>query len=561
MHLLYSLATSNPVGKINVANTVATENNICILLSLIEKERKAEQLLASSPGAKLNSPVIGYCVDLIDITIRHCSRMTYLEEHGSAILSLCKNHSAYDSTISLILEELSIYLKPLEIPGIFTYDDIVPLCELIKRGIDFITTFPGDLITALRIISHFAIDIDEECTDAQHVELKFKFVVLQFYSADGIVVLNSILDKLNAFFEQPGLHSSLLATNQGLLTTQIVLPVVQVLRKMLSYVIQCRNTQYKDLTVVEHILKTYTLMDSIPTHAIAAENAQEIKAEIIRTLLCFTQPTPAEGVDTESVHKSLWTQMIGELLKYTLNGPCTYLSGLIIFSELLPVPLPIYTMQPLFETEVSRLVTERQLWSAHLHPKSAVLTEMIQTICSSSYGPLLSALNRTCVQLADLAPNMSVVIAKSCVDLILEESTTTSGSTARLLSFLSNLIGYGSIKVAFKTMILPGKFLEYLIGQLLDTGTATPVALKTKECILTIMQILLDNEIGIGEPLVAGGCTKSNDILQSLANALPPKENINEIVVAIVEHFLVNFEQHMLVLQSLAAIKMLTKYE
>ena len=33
--------------------------------------------------------------------------------------------------------------------------------------------------------------------------------------------------------------------------------------------------------------------------------------------------------------------MLKQLLKYTMSHPCNYLSGTVIFSELLPLPLPI----------------------------------------------------------------------------------------------------------------------------------------------------------------------------------------------------------------------------
>jgi hypothetical protein len=44
-----------------------------------------------------------------------------------------------------ILQEMAVYLKPLEIPNVFTYDmtSIQALVKLLHTGLEFISTFPG----------------------------------------------------------------------------------------------------------------------------------------------------------------------------------------------------------------------------------------------------------------------------------------------------------------------------------------------------------------------------------------------------------------------------------
>ena len=46
-----------------------------------------------------------------------------------------------------------------------------------------------------------------------------------------------------------------------------------------------------------------------------------------------------------ALSESLWTKTLKELLKYTIKAPYTYLSGLLILSEMLPLPLPIQTRE------------------------------------------------------------------------------------------------------------------------------------------------------------------------------------------------------------------------
>lgn len=537
LHAFYSLTCSSAVGKRHVVRTIATENHIANLIVVLERERKLElsqppimmdSLSNSTVTPKLQSPIIGYIIDLLEMTIRSCDQLDYLHEHGPALMNVAKSSAIpYDPQIQQQLQEIAIYLKPLEIPNVFAYDDIHPLCELIKQSVDFITTFPGDLITAFRLIRHLAIDphdgVDTNTTtttitEAHHLQLKYKFVVLQLYSADGITMMATILDKLTSHYEQPGLHTALLASHQGVLTTQIVLPAVQVLRRMVSFVIHSRGTNYKDLSVVESLLKTYVLLHHIPIGCAASADAQVAQMEIIATLLTYTQPTPIEGVDTESVHKSLWTQMIGELLKFILTGPFTYMAGLLVLSELLPVSLPVYTMQPLLDTEVSRLITERQLWSAHLHPNSAAIGEIIQTLCTSCYPDLLAVLGRVCRQLADLAPNMALTVAKAVVELVLLETTLPSSNMARLLELLCLLSVRPALKVAVLSM-LPGKFSELLATLLIVSSQ------RVQSAAFRLLDILMDPDV-------------SYTVDPDQAVSMPAKETLLTLVPAVVDCFL-----------------------
>lgn len=537
LHTLYSL-TSNQLARIHIANTINMENNITILTNLIEKEKLLEVPRPNSPSAlqKCKSAIVGYAIDLIETTVRYSLNLAYLEEHSTVLCDLVKTIDIYDSSIAVVIQEIAIYLKPLEISNVFSYDNISPLCELLKRSIDYITTFPGDLITVLRLIRHLAIPQHDDDDNAfEHVELKHKFVVLQLYSLDGITMLTLILDKMTTHFDQPTMHTAALATMPGYLMTQILRPTIELLRKMITYVIQSLNTQYTDLLAIDCLLKTYNLMQHITDKWPAYADAQFIQTEIVRTLLAYTQPTPVEGVDTESVHKSLWTQMIGECLKYTLIGPYTYASGLMAFSELLPAPLPVYTNENLSETETVRLKTERQLWSAHLHPKSAQLIDIIQTMCVTSDPRLLSALACTCVQLADLAPNMSLLVAKTLCDSLLQigcETLPTNSPTAqqrRILYFMSNLLMHPQIKVSIMS-ILPGRLIDFLLAEINSTTTDN---CDVQAFVMDIFETLLDPAVSI-VPIDCG--------VEQMANwyhsALPGRDMLTTMANAMVDAFL-----------------------
>lgn len=527
LHEFYSLTFSS-LGKSHVVDIICMESNIIPLLNLIESERKSETNRQGSAGIKCKSPVLSYAVDLVDCVIRNCSNLEFLQQNGAILFDLVKNHEIFEPSVSAMLQEMAVYLKPLEIPNVFSYNDITPLCDLIKRSIEFITTFPGDLIMGLRIIKSLGIskfDEEENGEKSEHLELKYKFVILQFYSADGVSTIISILDKITNYFEQPAIHAPSLASSQGVLTTHILLPAMQILRKMLTYVIQCRNKLFNDLTAIEPILKVFNLMYNVPSNSPARVDANKVQQEVIKTLLAYTQPP--EGVNTESVHKSLWTQMISEVVKYVLIGPFTFIPGLLVFSELLPLPLPVPTKEPLTDIEVSKLITERQLWSAHLHPQSTKIGEMIQTICTSSYPQIIMLLSRVCLQLSDLAPNMTLLVTKSLTELILNESIekyVINQQLTRLFGFLASLLNHQSIKVSVLS-ILSGKLMD-LLSNILTNQNAS----NLQENVHTILQILLDSEIS----MISSNSLTKRDV--ALACALPSKEVLVIITNSVLEN-------------------------
>ena len=324
LHALYS-QTCNTNGRHYTVEVLGLNNQIQIFMDLVKHEQRLQaQRQLTSPGAKYKSPVLSYAVDMIDCCVRYCENLDYLIEFGARILELAKNHETFEPSVSAVLQEMFVYLKPLEAINIFAYDDITPLVEVITRSLEYITTFPGDLIMGLRILRHLAIGpVSKIFKSADTEELKHRYVTLQFYAADGMQTLMQILEKLCAYFEQPGLHKPALMTIQGVHCCQIILPALQVMREMLSFAIQCRDVEFKDLTAIDHLMRTYYLMHYFPESSPAAIEVEKSKYEIIQTLLAYTQPNEQ---DEELLHKSLWTQMIREILK-NIDGPSTFIPG------------------------------------------------------------------------------------------------------------------------------------------------------------------------------------------------------------------------------------------
>lgn len=527
LHELYSQTCSNP-SRVHTVETIAMNNYLEPIIKLIEKERRQQ----NSPGVKYKSPVLSYAVDMVDCCVRHCDNLDYIVEHGTTILELAKNHENFEPSVSAVLQEMYVYLKPLETVNIFAYDDITPLVEVITRSLEYITTFPGDLIMGLRILRYQCIGGGgKNAASAETTELKHRFMALQFYSADGVMTLLHILEKLCQYFEQPGLHAPALMTIQGVHCCQIVLPTLQVLREMLTFGIQCRDVQYKDLTAIEHVMKTYFLMHYIPSTSQAYDEALKIKAEILKILLAYTQPNEE---DEDLLHKSLWTQMIREVIKVIISGPSTFIPGLQVLAELLPLPLPLPISGKLQDSQMQRMITERKLWSAHLHPESDRLALMIETICPASFPQLSDLLTRVCLQLADLAPNMTLLVSKTLVEMLCTEGPNGPG-LARILNFFAQLTSYASIKSSALS-ILTGKLWELFQAVLQTTpeagATITELVAKCQVAVHRILENFFDSEISLISPY------STTNLELNLASVLPPRELIPKIVEAILSNFL-----------------------
>lgn len=545
---LYTLTTSH-VGRPHILDVLCMNENLGILRDLIEVEKQKVQAMESS--TKYKSPTLSYSVDLLDCLIRHGTNMKSLQEHGKPLLNVAKSYDIFESNVSAMLQELLIYLKPLDQPkSVFCYDDASSLCDMMKKSFEFFTTFPGDLITCLRVARFMSLpnythgqcatmdEEDEEVSSRkEYRELKHKLFLVQFYSSEGYSILVTILEKIATHFQQPKMHSSNLVGNQGVLVLQVVLPTVQILRRVLMLVIEARNTEFKDVTAVAPLLNVFNLMINIPSTALAYQDAQRAQVEIIKTLLCYTKPSPPEGVDNESVMKSLWSQVIGEVIKFTLLCPSTFLPGLMVFSELLPLPLPIPCATPPAHREIQRVLTERQLWSAHLHPQTNAIVELIQTLCPTSYPPLIMLLVRVCLQMADLGPNMSIVIARTILELFMSQPLV-AGEVAtshhlRLMNYLGNLVGHPSIKAAVLSLLSP-KLMD-MWSSILTTISPETVHQQTQESVLIMFQSLLDCENSF-----YSGTAVANRVPKELVLAcvIPTVEMLQGIVNSCLDHML-----------------------
>ena len=158
----------------------------------------------------------------------------------------------------------------------------------------------------------------------------------------------------------------------------------------------------QDYGTVGALLRTYTLLAVVPATSVYYTQAGYTSLELVQCLLAFTQPNV--DLAKNNVGKSLWSLMMQEVITYVTSSPCAYMPGLSLFSELLPLPLPLPSPRQLAQPEELSLSTCRTLWSAHLHPLSSPLANMVGVLACHSYPALQALLQKVVEQLSNLAP-------------------------------------------------------------------------------------------------------------------------------------------------------------
>lgn len=553
LHAFFCLTFSN-TGKFACAKILGMEDNVMCLLQFLEKEKFESQL------SKLKkSPSVGYIVDLLANVIINDCNLPFLETYCKQLFSIIAQKDIFETMVSEKLNEIQPFLKPLENVNALSYDNISPYVELISKNLDTVTSYPGQLITSLRIIQYLGISKDyskhsllPENPLNNYIELKYKHVILQLFSLDGVPLLTKVLQKICEYYEQPCLYSATFATNVSISIINVIHPVVRLLKQMLQYVIQCRNMHFKDLTSVPVLLQTYTLIYSFPTSSPAYFKVQDICKEIMETLLVYSQPVSDEINENDSLNKTLWTLMCGEVIKYVFSAPYTFIPGLLIFSELLPLPLPIQSQEELSKEEISKAINLRKLWSAHLHPHSSIIQELISKLCVTSQQPLLNLLRRVCVQLSDLAANTAIMIARGVLDTVYnaldtntEKVASCNGNVARVLNFLACLVTHNPIKCAVVYLIhntanskADEKYARLipLFTQILKKTDNSNFHVQAQECILSMIQSFCDSEI----TLLRFSPDEKMEVTSELylANALPVKDTFLCFINTMLDHLM-----------------------
>ncbi|XP_037294737.1 protein virilizer isoform X2 [Manduca sexta] len=452
---LYCLSFGS-IGKTAVPDVIVMRDNAECLVEVFENDLKTKN--KSESPSKQKSPAKAYAIELIVSAVRFSANVPFLKKYGQRLINVSKEHDRFEPSVSSVLQEVIPYLKPVEKISLISGDDMAECVEILKASSEHAPDLPGELMTCLRILRHFCISdndsnttIANESTIEEYVELKYKYNVLQLFSLDGVAHLAGILDRLAAHFDQPSMHTSFFASVKGLQLAQIIYPCLRLLDEMLARVVRCRGPRFRDLTAAPVLLKTYGIAKAFPIGSVGYRTAAKAAEAAVRALLAYAQPIADDANDGDSIRRGPWTSLCSEVIQYTMTAPYTFVPGLLVFSELLPLPLPMQAKTAPTDRELADASNERRLWSAHLHALYNDLTDMIQIICMSTYRPVVHMLRRVCVQIADLAPNTAATVAKAAVGAVVREfkaGEPATASAARVLEFLACLVSHAPVKCA-----------------------------------------------------------------------------------------------------------------
>ncbi|XP_064640162.1 protein virilizer homolog isoform X2 [Lineus longissimus] len=571
LHGLY-IMTFIPPGRDAVTKVASLGDNMKALISFLEFSGNEAR-----DGSKKRSVPVSYAANLLVMIIQDSDNVEMLERFGSKLYTLS------DLEIHPKLSELKVWLDPIKKLTEFSYTCLDELMVQLKQYSDEVMDLPRGLVTVLRIIHHWGIPSERETLEEGQEELRYKFVLSELFTGDCMPLFQNILSKLFEIQQRPWQQGSYLATTQGQISMAITVKIVAIVKAILQYLIMARGPQFRDTTYLPSLFSVHTIVCSAPPGGLLTHDAQKVQNDIIDTIMAFTQPS-LESYESEDVlTQSLWTKTLEELFKYTLSAPYTYMSGLLILSELLPLPLPIQTKEQLSDDEVAMATNQRKLWSAHLLCCNTAIQDVIKTLATTSCQPLQHVMRRVCWQLADLSMPTALNLVKHILDLILDglESITevvsipgegdktqqviifhpSSGDMAQALNLLSYLLSQAPVKAPVLYLLRSGgkneeRYVETLpkLLHLLNVVSEKSCHIQAQECIVSIIQSLCDPEI----VLITG---ENMGILEQLSICLPSKDHLHQICLALLDHIGNMDHSYASILPALRTLVMLTEHD
>ncbi|KAL8610324.1 hypothetical protein ACOMHN_041138 [Nucella lapillus] len=559
LHSLYSMTFTSGLrdcvmGRRAIAHVMGLANNLSALLPFIQSSGDEAR-----DAAQRKSVCWGYGSQLILMIMAHAEGTNIVEKFGTRLLTISENSGS-----SSRLCQLQDWLAPVKKLTTLGVEEVGVMAGLLNTYAEDVSKKPPALVTLMRVLHSLAVPpayltaLDDEYPAPLH----HNYIVVELYSADCFPVFVTILQKLSEAQLKPwqqGLPQSL---DHWSLFFAIITPTIAIVKATISLIIQARGSQFKDMTVLSTLLELHTVVCSVPSSTLYHAGTLKVQKDIVDTLLAFTQPDfKTQG--EEALSSSMWTVMMKEVIRYAVKSPYVYMSGLLLISELVPLPFPLLAKEPLETEEISLAVNTRKLWSAHLHPLMPDIHSLISLLAGTGCQPLLCLLRRVCWQIADLAAPSATIIAKCLLDVYLEQRAaeqsleeekkedekekdggkeegegggSVSPMTTKILSLISYLLSQPGIKSAILQLISAGsseekyKSLLTSLVQTMNQVSSRPQHVQAQEAIVSVLQSLCDQEI----TLVAQDTNMS--LPEQLACTLPDKDLMGQMVGALMEH-------------------------
>ncbi|GAA57126.1 hypothetical protein CLF_112213 [Clonorchis sinensis] len=284
----------------------------------------------------------------------------------------------------------------------------------------------------------------------QQVVLGRNLALIELFSANGLHKLSSLLQKLSDYFllqcqalvcqascSLDLLGISTLNSNISLVFGMLE-AAVHLVSQLLITILRVRGEEFRDMTPVRPLCHAYaTTIYAVASPGPAANQLRRLRKTAVAGLLAYGAGSMPTNLSVKDIEKSPWVSVCREVISFTIAAPLNYLPGLKLLLELLPLPLPIYTIEPLDDAKQKKLRSARDQWSVYLIGLAPELTGLVELLGGTDpiqSNPLYTALQQLITRLADLGYPCATFLATSCLDSLnparLETTTTTTVSAS-----------------------------------------------------------------------------------------------------------------------------------
>ncbi|XP_046414894.1 protein virilizer isoform X1 [Neodiprion fabricii] len=511
---LISLQSSDWTYLKKLHSFLAYPEGLRAIIAVVPMDKFIEILLPYLSDVTLGE----FAAEIISMIVRYSDHVEIFQNRATDILEKSRNHP--------VLREVTSYLTIAMQRTSWDYSDVSSLVIVIRKHSNRAPSLPGELVTACRILVYLIFPSKNDSDPMEpYVELKHCNALTQLFAAGGLPALLTVMTNIAEFYEQPYLHRAALTGRRGLALAALLLPCVKLIGAMLDRLVKCMGTDFKDLTAVVPLLGVYSLVEAMPS----TRFVHNLSNEIVETLLIFTRAVDADG--SGNVAKSLWTQMLGEVLKMVALSPCNFVPGIKLLERLLP---PILNFKEIAPEDVPRMLGQRKLWSAHLQAQATNLTETLRLLCNSWNIDLLTLLSSVCKQLSDLAAPTALLVGRCLLDSVL--AATPLEKNIPILVLLGDLVRHAPLKATLLTLTSPAARAQVksdqryppVIELLCSTLKTTSDNFVQRE-ILDILVTLCDSTLSLID------LDASETFEKRLTHSVPSKEPLLAIITTLIE--------------------------
>ncbi|CAH3176041.1 unnamed protein product [Porites evermanni] len=562
LHTLYSM-TFTAIGKAAVVSVLSLDTNLRCLLPFVESTGNAED------DSKLKKCVsTRYAAVLILLTVKLSENVEMLSTLAPRLLAVTARDDA--DTSATELGNWLVALKDIK----FDMSSITKLVEFVKSHLDEINTTPSvtcGVLMALRVLRHLGcLDKDINTTEVVQKDLNRNLACIELFSANAMDVFITTFQKLGEYLLRPWRQGQPLNSGPPLVMVSMVTPLLALVKILLTELLSSGKYQFKDTRLLKALMMIHTVMCTAPMTGQLSSLAYKIQSEIVGVFMTFTRPVVQSSDHEEVINESIWSLMLKELLLYTTSSPQTFLGGLVLLSELLPIPLPIRCSEDIPQEEAGQVMNHRLLWSAHLNPLSTELQGILKDLAGSACHNLQQVMRKVCSQLSDLSAPTAFNIVRTLLETLDSEMSKTNtednsctGGGVRIMTLLAYLSSQPAVKVSLLQLLKTSGnaknddlLFPNLLPSMLSCLKGDPenqMVSRSQYCVVSIVQSLCDPTVSL-MPFE----TPFTD--QHLANTLPDKEMLEVICAALLEHMGSERQSFATILLALRTLLTLTEH-